>query len=71
MTERDAALAAADAVEALMAKVDHPLKLRDVGVPEGDLLRCALHAVGDTNVLFNARPVGDPMDVLAIFQQAY
>jgi alcohol dehydrogenase class IV len=71
MTERDAALAAADAVEALMEKVGHPTRLRDVGVPEADLGRCSLHAIADSNVLFNARPVGDPMEVYAIYQQAY
>ena len=33
MSDRDAALAAADAVEALMVKVGHPMRFRDVGVP--------------------------------------
>jgi acyl-CoA reductase-like NAD-dependent aldehyde dehydrogenase/alcohol dehydrogenase class IV len=69
--ERDAALAAADAVEALMAKVGHPMRLRDVGVPEEDLVRCSLHAIADSNILFNARPVSDPMDVYNIYRQAY
>jgi aldehyde dehydrogenase (NAD+) len=71
MTERDAALAAADAVEALMEKVGHPMRLRDVGVPEADLGKCSLHAIADTNVIFNARPVNDPMEVYAVYQQAY
>jgi alcohol dehydrogenase class IV len=71
MTEREAALAAADAVEALMEKVGHPMRLRDVGVPEADLGRCSLHAIADTNVIFNARPVNDPMEVYAIYQQAH
>jgi acyl-CoA reductase-like NAD-dependent aldehyde dehydrogenase/alcohol dehydrogenase class IV len=71
MKERDAALAAADAIEALMKKVGHPMRLREVGVPEEDLLRCSLHAIADSNVLFNARPVNDPMDVYNIYTQAY
>jgi alcohol dehydrogenase class IV len=71
MEERDAALAAADAVEALMEKVGHPMRLRDVGVPEEDLVRCSLHAIADSNVLFNSRPVSDPMDVYNIYRQAY
>jgi aldehyde dehydrogenase (NAD+) len=71
MNERDAALAAADAVEALMKKVGHPMRLRDVGVPEEDLFRCSLHAIADSNILFNARPVSDPMDVYNIYRQAY
>ncbi len=37
MDDRKAALAAADAIEALMKKVGHPMRLRDVGVPEEGL----------------------------------
>jgi aldehyde dehydrogenase (NAD+) len=71
MTERDAALAAADAVEALMIKVGHPMRLRDMGVPEENLAICAFHAIADTAVLFNGRPVSDPNEVLQIYTQAY
>jgi alcohol dehydrogenase class IV len=71
MTERDAALAAADAVEALMKKVGHPMRLRDVGVPEENLAICASHAIADTADLFNARPVSNPTEVLQIYTQAY
>ncbi len=71
MTERDAALAAADAVEALMKKVGHPMRLRDVGVPEADLGKCSLHAIADSNILFNARPVSDPMEVYSLYKEAY
>jgi acyl-CoA reductase-like NAD-dependent aldehyde dehydrogenase/alcohol dehydrogenase class IV len=71
MSEREAALAAADAVEALMEKVGQPVRLRDFGVPEADLGRCSLHAIADSNIIFNARPVSDPMQVYAVYQQAY
>jgi alcohol dehydrogenase class IV len=71
MKERDAALAAADAVEALMKKVGHPMRLRDVGVPEEGLGLCAFHALADSSILFNARPTGDPGEVLEIYKQAY
>ncbi len=71
MKERDAALAAADAVEGLMKKVSHPMRFRDVGVPEEGLMMCAFHAIADTADLFNARPVSDPMEVLEIYKQAY
>jgi acyl-CoA reductase-like NAD-dependent aldehyde dehydrogenase/alcohol dehydrogenase class IV len=71
MSERDAALAAADAIETLMKKVDHPMRLRDVGVPEDNLPMCAFHAIGDTSVIFNGRPVSDPMEVLEVYKQAY
>jgi acyl-CoA reductase-like NAD-dependent aldehyde dehydrogenase/alcohol dehydrogenase class IV len=71
MEERDAALAAADAVEALMEKVGHPMRLRDVGVPEEGLALCAFHALADSSALFNARPTGDPGEILKLLQQAY
>ena len=71
MTECDAAMAAADAVEALMTKVDHPMRLRDMGVPEENLAICAFHAIADTAVLFNGRPVSDPNEVLQIYSQCY
>jgi aldehyde dehydrogenase (NAD+) len=71
LSRRWAALAAADAVEALMEKVGHPMRLRDVGVPEDDLMRCSLHAIADSNVLFNARPVTDPAEVYNLYTQAY
>jgi aldehyde dehydrogenase (NAD+) len=71
MKERDAALAAADAVEALMEKVGHPMRLRDVGVPEEGLALCAFHAIADSNIIFNARPTGDPAEVLGLYKQAY
>jgi acyl-CoA reductase-like NAD-dependent aldehyde dehydrogenase/alcohol dehydrogenase class IV len=71
MKERNAALAAADAVEALMKKVGHPMRLRDVGISEEALAMCAFHAIADTADLFNARPVSDPMEVLEIYKQSY
>jgi alcohol dehydrogenase class IV len=71
MKEHDVALAAADAVESLMKKVGHPMRLRDVDVPEENLAICAFHAIADTAVIFNGRPVSDPNEVLQIYRQAY
>jgi len=71
MDAGEAALAAADAVEALMKEIGHPLKLSDEGVKEDDLLMCAFHAIADTATLFNARPVNDPNEVLALYKQAF
>jgi alcohol dehydrogenase class IV len=71
MTEREAALSAADGIEALMKKVGHPMQLRELGVPEDSLAICAFHAIADRAVLFNGRPVNDPNEVLALYQQAY
>ena len=71
MSDRDAALAAADAVEALMVKVGHPMRLRDMGVPEESIPVCAFHAIADTAVIFNGRPVNDPNDIIKLYQEAY
>jgi alcohol dehydrogenase class IV len=71
MSEREAALAAADAVEALMIKVGHPMRLRDMGVPQENLAVCAFHAMADTAVIFNGRPVRDPNVVIQLNNQAY
>ena len=71
MSEREAALAAADAVEALMVKVGHPMRLRDLGVPEESLPVCAFHAIADTATIFNGRPVRDPNDIIKLYQEAY
>jgi alcohol dehydrogenase class IV len=71
MDDRSAALAAADGVEVLMKEAGHPMRLRDVGVPEDGLAMCAFHAIADSAALFNARPVNDPQEVLALYQQVY
>ena len=71
MSEKEAALAAADAVEALMKETGHPLRLRDVGVVEENLPICAFHAIADTAVIFNGRPVNDPNDIMQLFNEAY
>jgi len=71
MKDREAALAAADAVEALMKKVGHPMCLSEVGIKEDSLDTAAFHAIADTAALFNARPVSDPGEIAALYQQAF
>ncbi len=71
MEDREAALAAADAVETLMQKAGHPLRLRDVGIKEDSLNAAALHAVCDPVQVFNARPVSNLGDVIKLFKKAY
>ena len=71
LSDHDAALAAADAVEALMREIKHPMTLREIGVPEDALEADALHALADTATLFNARPVSDPADVLGLLREAF
>jgi len=71
MDDREAALAAADAIEMLMKEAGHPMRLQDVGVPEEGLDMAAFHAIADVPALFNARPVNDPQEVLELYKQVY
>lgn len=71
MDEKTAAQSAADAIEKLMKEVNHPMRLRDVGVPEDGLDMAALHAICDMVALFNARPAEDPGAVAALYKQVY
>jgi alcohol dehydrogenase class IV len=71
MKKRVAALAAADEIEKLMKEVGHPLRLREVGVPEDGLGACSMHALGDPVTLYNARPVAGPEEILELYKQAY
>lgn len=71
MDKRDAALAAADEIERLMQSVGHPMRLRDIGVPEDALEACSLHAAGDPVSLYNARPVNTPEEILELYRQVY
>lgn len=71
MEKREAALAAADEIETLMESVQHPMRLRDLGVPEDGLEECSFHAAGDPVVLYNARPVNAPEEILEIYKQVY
>jgi|GEM_PF-2371080 len=71
MEDRQAALAAADAIEGLMRETGHPMRLRHVGVPEESLPLAAFQAIADSAALFNARPVTDVQEVLNLYQRAY
>jgi alcohol dehydrogenase class IV len=71
LDDRVAALAAADATEALMKNSGHPMRLREMGVSEDNLAVCAFHAMSDAATLFNARPVVDPQEVLNLYLNAY
>jgi aldehyde dehydrogenase (NAD+) len=51
--------------------VGHPLRLRDVGVPEEALPVCAFHAISDLMNIFNPRPVTDPMAILDLYMKCY
>jgi alcohol dehydrogenase class IV len=71
LAPRDAALAAADAVEKLMRQSGHPMRLSEIGVVEADLALAPFHAIADSPTLFNARPVSDPNDIAELYRQVF
>jgi alcohol dehydrogenase class IV len=71
MDNQTAAGTAADAIEKLMKEAGHPMRLRDVKVPEDGLDMAAIHAICDTATLFNARPVSDPGEVAELYKSVY
>jgi len=71
MSQKEAALAAAAAVEALMKQSGHPLRLSEIGVTQAILGMAPFHAIADTPTLFNARPVTDPMQIATLYQEVF
>jgi alcohol dehydrogenase class IV len=71
MSKKEAALAAADAIEKLMTTVGHPLRLSELNVTEESLTLASLHAIADLPTIFNARPVNDPNDIDILFKQVF
>ena len=69
--DKTAAAAAADAIEKLMKETGHPMRLREVKVPEDGLDMAAFHAICDTAALFNAKPVSDPGEIAALYKSVY
>ncbi len=65
------ALKAADGVAELMARLGHPTRLRDMGVPEEAVFEASAHAVADPACIFNARPVSDPGQVAEVLEAAW
>lgn len=67
----DAGRAAADAVASFAKSVGLPGSLAELGVPESDLAACAEAAMSDGSIVYNAVPVTDPVEVLAVLRAAW
>jgi alcohol dehydrogenase len=63
--------AAAQAVAQLSARVQLPPRLRDVGVPEGDLEACAEGSLSDGAIVYNGKFAADKDLVLGVYRNAY
>jgi alcohol dehydrogenase class IV len=70
MTDREAAEAAVEAVEDLIATVDLPAGLGDLGVEEADLPEIAEKSMDTFEIHDNPRPA-DAEDLLAVARDAY
>ena len=72
MTDEEAAIAGARRVDRLITDLGLPHRLRDVNVPAADLPRLARLVVHDVNAnKWNAIPVSEPEQVLAVLQAAW
>jgi alcohol dehydrogenase len=63
--------AAAQAVAQLTARIQLPTKLRDVGVPAGDLDVCAEGSLADGAIVYNGKFAAEKELVLGVYQSAY
>jgi alcohol dehydrogenase class IV len=63
--------AAAQAVAQLAARIKLPPRLRDVGVPEGDLAGCAEASLSDGAIVYNGKFAAEKSLVLGVYQHAY
>ena len=63
--------AAAQAVAQLSARIKLPGRLRDVGVPEGDLEACAEGSLSDGAIVYNGKFAADKELVLGVYKNAF
>ena len=64
------AVAAADAVAALLTRIGHPTKLSEVGIKAADFPACAELALTDGATATNPRAVRSAAEIVAVYQQA-
>ncbi len=71
MTDEEAGLAAADAVDELCRELELPRTLREVGVPEDGLEYIATATLQDRSLSTNPKPVVDAGPIIEVLQAAY
>ncbi len=62
---------AADKIVSFFGSLDMPVRMRDVGVPEGDLPRIAHDAQEEFGLRRNARPVNGAEDLMPLLMEMY
>jgi alcohol dehydrogenase len=58
-------------MKALIQTVGLPKRLKETGIAEKDLKECAELSLSDGSIIYNARMIFDPEEVLTIYRQAY
>ena len=71
MTDEEAGLAAADAVDALCRELGLPRTLREAGVPEEGLEYIAAATLHDRSLSTNPKPVRDAGPIMEVLRAAY
>jgi alcohol dehydrogenase class IV len=71
MTDEEAGLAAADAVDGLCRELELPRTLREVGVPEDGLEYIATATLQDRSLSTNPKPVVDAGPIMEVLHAAY
>jgi alcohol dehydrogenase len=71
MSDYEAALAAADAVEELRDSLGLPNRLRDVGVPEEGLVLIAAATLKDRSLATNPTPVTDAGPIMSVLRSSW
>jgi alcohol dehydrogenase class IV len=71
MDGRQAAEAAIHAIEALIAKIRLPRRLRDIGIEKNVLEKCAELALADGSIVYNPKIVMETEEVLSVYMKAY
>ena len=71
MSDEDAGLAAADAVDGLCRDLEMPRTLREVGVPEDGLEYIATATLQDRSLSTNPKPILDAGPIMEVLRAAY
>ncbi|PKB70669.1 MAG: hypothetical protein BZY87_09060 [SAR202 cluster bacterium Io17-Chloro-G6] len=71
MTDQEAGMAAADAVDRICRTLELPERLRDVGVPEDGLELIAAATLQDRSIATNPKPINDAGPIMSVLRDAW
>ena len=71
MSPMEAGGAGIDKMNALIRSVGLPQRLKEAGIHEAQLKECAELSISDGSIIYNARMIFEPDEVLRIYREAY